>query len=143
MPEDALEGLALGKRIRPLGGRGRRCSILVPVELVGHRHRGEQDEFRGREHRVPVEFGGEIIKLNCRPEDEAYCRFLADKVRKLAEQQSGGDAMLTPAELILLAAMAMADELYGNEYGAPPPSAAEGPDALAEREALQGVFRHL
>jgi hypothetical protein len=51
--------------------------------------------------------------------------------------------MLTPAELILLAAMAMADELYGNEYGAPPPSAAEGPDALAEREALQGVFRHL
>jgi hypothetical protein len=92
---------------------------------------------------VNVEFGGEIIKLNCRPEDEAYCRFLADKVRKLAEQQSGGDAMLTPAELILLAAMAMADELYGNEYGAPPPSAAEGPDALAEREALQGVFRHL
>ena len=90
-----------------------------------------------------VEFGGEIIKLNCRTEDEPYCRFLADRVRKLAEQQGAGNALLTPAELLLLAAMAMADELYGNEYGAPEPSAAEGPDALAEREALQGIFRHL
>jgi hypothetical protein len=92
---------------------------------------------------VNVEFGGEIVKLNCRPEDEAYCRFLADRIRKLAEQQGAGNALLTPAELILLAAMAMADELYGSEYGVPAPSAADGPDALAEREALQGIFRHL
>ncbi len=89
-----------------------------------------------------IEFGGEIIKLNCRAEDEAYCRFLADKIKGLAAQHAAGNALLTSGELLLLAAMAMADELYGGEYGTPAPTAADGPDALAEREALQNVFKH-
>lgn len=91
---------------------------------------------------MKVEFGGETIPLNCRVEDEAYCRFLAEKIRALAVHHSAGNGRLAAAELLLLAAMAMADELYGGEYESTQTYAAEAPDVQEERAALQSVFKH-
>jgi hypothetical protein len=89
---------------------------------------------------VDIDFCGEIVKLDCRPEDEDYARYLVEHLRRVAAENGSSDPTVSRIDLIFLVAMSLADELYGAGY-AHPDRRTDGAPAADEREALQDIFR--